>query len=107
MKARSALRVSMISASLLALTPSIAYAQSAVAAEDDAQSKDDEIVVTGTNASRSAQNTPLSIALVDEADLRTFTGSGSQADLLQQLPGLKTEGGGGEVATNFRVRGLP
>lgn len=107
MKARSALRVSMISVSLLALTPSIAYAQSAVAAEDDAQSKDEEIVVTGTNASRSAQNTPLSIALVDEADLRTFTGSGSQADLLQQLPGLKTEGGGGEVATNFRVRGLP
>jgi iron complex outermembrane recepter protein len=107
MKARSALRVSMISVSLLALTPTIAYAQSAVAAEDDAQSKDDEIVVTGTNASRSAQNTPLSIALVDETALRTFTGSGSQADLLQQLPGLKTEGGGGEVATNFRVRGLP
>ena len=26
---------------------------------------------------------------------------------MQQLPGLKTEGGGGEVATNFRVRGLP
>lgn len=107
MRARSALRVSMFSVSLLALTPSIAYAQSAAAVEDDAQSEDEEIVVTGTNASRSAQNTPLSIAVVDETALRTFTGSGSQADLLQQLPGLKTEGGGGEVATNFRVRGLP
>lgn len=111
MKARSALRASMFSVSLLALTPSIAYAQTAADSKNDTLAEEvadgDEIVVTGTNASRNAQNTPLSIALVDEADLRTFTGSGSQADLLQQLPGLKTEGGGGEVATNFRVRGLP
>lgn len=111
MKARSALRASMFSVSLLALTPSIAYAQATADSKNDTLAEEvadgDEIVVTGTNASRNAQNTPLSIALVDEADLRTFTGSGSQADLLQQLPGLKTEGGGGEVATNFRVRGLP
>ena len=108
MKARSALTASFFSVSMLALTPSIAYAQTT---SDDAKAEeiadDEEIIVTGTNASRNAQNTALSIALVDEADLRTFTGSGSQADLLQQLPGLKTEGGGGEVATNFRVRGLP
>jgi iron complex outermembrane recepter protein len=108
MKARSALTASFFSVSILALTPSIAYAQTtADNAQADEIADDEEIVVTGTNASRNAQNTPLSIALVDEADLRTFTGSGSQADLLQQLPGLKTEGGGGEVATNFRVRGLP
>jgi iron complex outermembrane recepter protein len=108
MKAHSALRASMLSVSLLALTPSIAYAQTAPADEDEATSEDEDvIVVTGTSASRNTQNTPLSIALVDEADLRTFTGSGSQADILQQIPGLKTEGGGGEVATNFRVRGLP
>ena len=108
MKTHSALRASMLSVSLLALTPSIAYAQTAPADEDEATSEDEDvIVVTGTSASRNTQNTPLSIALVDEADLRTFTGSGSQADILQQIPGLKTEGGGGEVATNFRVRGLP
>ena len=111
MKARSALTASLFGVSLLALTPAIAHAQSAPAAEADAQAEaaadGEEIVVTGTSASRTAQNTPLSIARIDETDLRTFSGSGSQADLLQQIPGLKTEGGGGEVATNFRVRGLP
>ena len=111
MKAHSTLTRSLLGASLLALTPSIALAQAAPASPTDAAAEetadDNEIVVTGTNASRNAQNTPLSIAQVSEADLRTFTGSGSQADILQQLPGLKTEGGGGEVATNFRVRGLP
>ena len=111
MKARAALAASLFSVSLLALAPSIALAQAAPATgggtEGEAAEDAEEIVVTGTSASRTAQNTPLSIARVDEADLRTFTGSGSQADLLQQLPGLKTEGGGGEVATNFRVRGLP
>lgn len=111
MKARSALTASLFGVSLLALTPAIAHAQSAPAAKADAQAEaaadGEEIVVTGTSASRTAQNTPLSIARIDETDLRTFSGSGSQADLLQQIPGLKTEGGGGEVATNFRVRGLP
>lgn len=103
------LKAVMASVSLLALAPVAALAQnvSTPANANSEGAEGDEIVVTGTSASRNVQNTPLSIALVDEADLRTFTGSGSQADLLQQLPGLKTEGGGGEVATNFRVRGLP
>lgn len=106
MNTRRIVTSALAGASLLALSPSVAMAQDAPAAE---VAEDDEnvIIVTGTSAARTAQNTPLSIALVDEGDLRTFAGSGSQADILQQLPGLKTEGGGGEVATNFRVRGLP
>ena len=65
------------------------------------------IVVTGTQVARSAFETPLSVSQLNDDLLRTFAGSGSQADILQQIPGLKTEGGGGEVATNLRVRGLP
>ena len=47
------------------------------------------------------------MAKLDDDLLSTFAGSGSQADILQQIPSLKAEGGGGEVATNLRVRGLP
>ncbi len=102
------LKAALASVSLLALAPAAALAQTAPAPSDKtAEADGEEIVVTGTSASRSAQNTPLSIAIVSEKDLRLFAGSGSQADMLQQLPGLKAEGGGGEVATNFRVRGLP
>lgn len=65
------------------------------------------VVVTGTQVSRTAYATPLSVSQLPDDLLRTFAGSGSQADILQQVPGLKAEGGGGEVATNLRVRGLP
>jgi outer membrane receptor protein involved in Fe transport len=74
--------------------------------QDDVQVID-EIVVTGTSVARTAFETALSVSQLPEEQLRTFAGSGSQADILQQIPGLKTEGGGGEVATNLRVRGLP
>lgn len=109
----------MAGVSLLALVPAAALAQAAPAAKQATAetaaaetaaaepAEDSEIVVTGTSTRRSAQNTPLSIAIVSQQELRAFAGSGSQADMLQQLPGLKAEGGGGEVATNFRVRGLP
>lgn len=104
-------KAALASVSLLAFVPAAALAQTSAASQEDKAASEadngDEIVVTGTSASRIAQNTPLSIAVVDESALRTFAGSGSQADILQQIPGLKTEGGGGEVATNFRVRGLP
>lgn len=67
----------------------------------------EEIIVTGTSVERSKFDTPLTVSSIPEEDLRLFSGSGSQADILQQIPGLKAEGGGGEVATNLRVRGLP
>lgn len=94
-------------ASTLALTvPAIAFSQST--SGSGAQDDDiiEEVVVTGTQTARTAQDTPLSVSIVSEVQIRTFSSS-SQADILQQLPGLKAEGGGGEVATNFRVRGLP
>lgn len=75
--------------------------------DDDQKTFDDEVIVTGTAVARTAFQTPLSVAKLDSDSLRTFAGSGSQADLLQQIPSLKAEGGGGEVATNLRVRGLP
>lgn len=77
-------------------------------AQDNNDKKDDveKIIVTGTNIARTIFDTPQSVSSFDEDEIRKFTAS-SQADVLTQLPGITAEGGGGEVATNFFVRGLP
>ncbi len=66
----------------------------------------EEIIVTGTGVERTEFETPQSVAQFNEEELRLFTAA-SQADILTQLPGISAEGGGGEVATNAFVRGLP
>lgn len=110
-------KIALLTACAATAISSAAYAQTMPTAapsttatstqgEDDVQELG-EIVVTGTSVARTAFETALSVSQLPEEQLRTFAGSGSQADILQQIPGLKTEGGGGEVATNLRVRGLP
>ena len=82
--------------------------QAAPQAQQGQQDETEDIIVTGTRVRRSGFDTPGSVATFGGYRLRQFmAGSGSQADILQNLPGVNAEGGGGEVATNFRVRGLP
>ncbi len=66
----------------------------------------EEVVVTGTARGRSEFDTPLAVSQFNEADIRKYS-SNSQADILRVVPGLKAEGGGGEVAVNVFVTGLP
>ena len=90
--------------SLLAV--SVALASSVFAQDADQPGAIEELVVTGTNTLRTEFETPQSVTQFAEDDLRKFTSS-SQADILTQIPGIKAEGGGGEVATNAFVRSLP
>lgn len=92
-------------ASLIAFIPGATFAQAA----NPAPSDDDEnnvIIVTGTSVDRSGFDTPLSVTAFNSEDLARTTGN-SQADILATIPGIKAEGGGGEVASNVQVRGLP
>ncbi len=73
---------------------------------DDQQSDLDLIVVTGTSRARRNMDTPFSATVYDAEDLNKFAGS-SQADVLRTIPGIKAEGGGGEVAANVFIKGLP
>lgn len=99
----------LCSAALFALLPTPAFAQTAPAKVDMASTIEDDaepIIVTGTSTKRTGFDTPLSVTAYDSKDLARVT-SNSQADILATIPGIKAEGGGGEVAANVQVRGLP
>ena len=66
----------------------------------------DEVVVTGTFSGRTQKESPMSITMLNSARLQQLS-SNSQADILRTIPGITAEGGGGEVATNVFVRGMP
>lgn len=98
---------------LTAFVPTAALAQSESAdasaeetAADDIVGDQNVIIVTGTNRARVALDTPLAVTTADSEDLRRLTAS-SQADILNSIPTIKADGGGGEVATNVFVKGLP
>lgn len=91
---------------------SLCIAQGAFAADgttQDAAVKDkniERIIVSGTSKGRIISDTPQSVTAISEDELNKLSSS-SQADVLRNIPGIKVEGGGGEVATNLQVRGLP
>lgn len=91
---------------------SLCLAQGAFAAEESAPdtakkaNNVERIIVSGTSKGRVISDTPQSVTSISEDELVKLSSS-SQADVLRYIPGIKVEGGGGEVATNLQVRGLP
>lgn len=65
-----------------------------------------EVVVTATNTRRTQLQSPLSLTTFSPKSLERLTSS-SEADILRTVPGITAEGGGGEVASNIFIRGLP
>ncbi|WP_221409027.1 TonB-dependent receptor [Reichenbachiella versicolor] len=66
----------------------------------------DAVIVTGTFADRSQKESPISLTRIGSKQLETLSAN-SQADILRTVPGITAEGGGGEVASNVFVRGMP
>ncbi len=66
----------------------------------------ENVVVAATFAERTVYDSPLSITNLTAKGLERLS-SNSQADILRIVPGIHAEGGGGEVATNVFVRGMP
>jgi iron complex outermembrane receptor protein len=97
------LRLQLLSAAALILTPGLAAAQAQTAPRT---AEVEELIVTGTSAARSAEDTPLAVTSLDDTRLAKLTSS-SQADILNSVPTIKADGGGGEVATNVFIKGLP
>jgi len=103
--ARAARYRTLIPFFALALAGASAYAQDP--AQPPAESEDvEEVLITGTSLARAAHDTPLAATTFDEDKLQMLT-SNSQADILSSVPTIKAEGGGGEVAVNVFIKGLP
>jgi iron complex outermembrane receptor protein len=95
------LRLQLLSAAALVFVPGVALAQAATEAAEV-----EEVIVTGTSVGRIAEDTPLAVTALGEERLAKITAS-SQADILNTVPTIKADGGGGEVATNVFIKGLP
>ena len=74
--------------------------------ESDKTADVEVVLVTGSSVARTQADTPAKSTVINQDDIAN-TGFSSQADILMNVPGIKVEGGGGEVATNAFVRGLP
>lgn len=110
MKTASRLTIALGTVSLFAFAP-MAWAQNQTAAStpaaNDAPAEEVEVViVTGTSRSRVALDTPLAVTQLNAQALSRLS-SGGQADILNSVPTIKADGGGGEVAANIFVKGLP
>jgi iron complex outermembrane recepter protein len=83
-------------------------AETPVGTPDDAaaQSDQSDIIVTATSVARIALDTPLAVTSLDAQQIQR-TSLTNQADILNTIPTIKADGGGGEVAANVFVRGLP
>jgi iron complex outermembrane recepter protein len=97
-------RTRLLPIAALLATPLTVTAQDATPETEGNQLE--EIVVTGTSLARSAVDTPLAVTSFDEDRLQKLTAN-SQADILNSVPTIKAEGGGGEVAANVFIKGLP
>ena len=102
-----------VGSALSALLPFPAFAQvapapvaPAVEATADTANASDEIVVTGTSRPERRLTTSISVSALDATQISQTAPLGS-ADLLRNIPGLRSEASGGESNANIAVRGLP
>jgi len=85
-------------------------ASGSAAAPADTSSGDglalEEVVVTATASRTSKMDSSVSVSTVDSTQLLQFAPS-SAADVLRDIPGIRSEASGGEGNANVAVRGLP
>jgi len=100
--------MALMAASCLAAGPIRAQGAATDASEptESQESQLDTVIVTGTSKARTELKTPLVATSISADELQTLSAN-STADILTTVPALKAEGGGGEVASNIFVAGLP
>lgn len=66
----------------------------------------EEVTITGSMTVRTENEAAMSMTSMKSKEIQLKAANG-QADILRSVPGITAEGGGGEVAANIFVRGLP
>ena len=83
-----------------------AMAQDAPAADGDPVLEGEEIIVTAVAGGQNRLDSSISISSVDAESIADLNPR-SAADLIRQLPGIRSEASGGEGNANIAVRGIP
>ncbi|MGC6400234.1 TonB-dependent receptor domain-containing protein [Sphingomonas sp. FW199] len=78
----------------------------AVAAPADAAAEDEAIIVTAVARGQNRLESSISVSSISSEDLVRLNPP-SSADLIRQIPGIRSEASGGEGNANIAVRGLP
>ncbi len=66
----------------------------------------EQVVVTGTSTTRTQKEMTGSLSQLSAKQIQAISAN-SMADILRIIPGVHAEGGGGDVASNIMVRGMP
>lgn len=81
-----------------------AFGQAVTGAEVDSQ--DDFIIVTAVARGQNPLESSVSVSAINADEITTLNPQ-SSADLIRQLPGIRSEASGGEGNANIAIRGLP
>ncbi len=96
----------LLTATILAGTPSVAWAQQGEDTAQEATAPDGDIVVTARNKTERLQDVPLTINVLSGEQLIN-EGIRDLKDISFKTPGLIINGGGSETLTRPSIRGLP
>lgn len=98
----------LVTVALAAISSVSASAQEVVGETPaaDAQNGNSDIIVTGTSRPERRLTTSISVSALDASQISRAAPLGS-ADLVRNVPGLRSEASGGEGNANIAVRGLP
>ena len=103
MKIQTALAVGVA----LSAFSTTAHAQnSAPAADGDPVLEENTIIVTGVARAQNRLESSVSLSVVDSETIADLNPR-SAADLVRQIPGIRSEASGGEGNANIAVRGIP
>lgn len=91
---------------LVASTALSLFSTPTFAQTDESAQEDDLIVVTAVARGRNQLESSVSVSSIGAGEIENLNPS-SSADLLRQLPGIRSEASGGEGNANIAVRGLP
>ncbi|WP_181443480.1 TonB-dependent receptor [Porphyrobacter sp. YT40] len=94
------------SAALSGLLMAPAFAQDNVAGDVAAEAEGEEIIVTAVARGQNRIESSVSVSTIG-ADTLTNLNPPSSADLIRQIPGIRSEASGGEGNANIAVRGIP
>ncbi|MBA4046719.1 MAG: TonB-dependent receptor, partial [Erythrobacter sp.] len=99
------LRIALCASAALCGLTAPAFAQDSAASES-VETEGNEIIVTAVARGQNRIESSVSVSTIG-ADTLTNLAAPSSADLIRQIPGIRSEASGGEGNANIAVRGIP